>query len=132
MVMSALVFDTCFLIDLEREKKKGAGAAMRFLKQHAGAFPMISVVTAGEFMEGFDDVDVPACQAMLQCFQLLPSTRETARCYARITRHLRMNRQLIGVNDLWIAAAALEQDLPLVTRNVHEFARVPGLKLMGY
>jgi tRNA(fMet)-specific endonuclease VapC len=130
--MNAILFDTCFLIDLEREKKKGAGVAMGFLKEHASAIPMISAVTAGGFMEGFDDVNHPACQAMLQCFQVLPLTAETARCYAKVTRKLRLSRQLIGANDLWIAAVAMEHDLPLVTRNVHEFSRVSGLKLMGY
>lgn len=130
--MNSMLFDTCFLIDLEREKKKGAGAAMGFLKQHVAVIPLISAVTVGEFMEGFDDVDAPICQAMLQHFRIIPSTDATARCYARITRKLRLSRNLIGANDLWIAATAMEHDVLLVTRNVQEFSRVAGLKLMGY
>jgi predicted nucleic acid-binding protein len=132
MVMNSMLFDTCFLIDLEREKKKGVGAAMAFLKQHCAMIPLISAVTVGEFMEGFDDVESPACQAMLQHFQKVPSTEATARCYARITHKLRLIRNIMGANDLWIAATAIEHDVPLVTRNVQDFSRVAGLKLMGY
>ena len=130
--MKSMFFDTCFLIDLEREKKKGSGAATGFLKQHLAVIPMISAVTAGEFMEGFDDIGSPACQAMLQHFRIISCTEATARCYARITRKLRLNRDLIGANDLWIAAAALVYDVPLVTRNLQDFSRVAGLKLIGY
>ena len=39
---------------------------------------------------------------------------------------------LIGTNDLWIAATAVVFDLPLVSRNVVEFRRVPGLHVLSY
>jgi len=35
--------------------------------------------------------------------------------------------QLIGSNDLWIAAAGLADSMPIVTRNQDEFRRVPNL-----
>ncbi len=34
--------------------------------------------------------------------------------------------------DLLIATAALVEAAPLVTRNTRDFARVPGLELVGY
>ena len=34
--------------------------------------------------------------------------------------------------DLLIATAALRDDAPLVTRNVKDFSRVPGLRVLGY
>jgi predicted nucleic acid-binding protein len=34
--------------------------------------------------------------------------------------------------DLLIATAALIDDAPLVTRNVKDFSRVPGLRVVGY
>lgn len=39
---------------------------------------------------------------------------------------------LIGANDLWIAAVALEHSLPLVTDNVSHFGRIPDLQVLGY
>ncbi|NCY22580.1 VapC toxin family PIN domain ribonuclease, partial [bacterium] len=35
-------------------------------------------------------------------------------------------------NDLWIACTALVRGEALLTRNVEEMARVPGLRVMGY
>ena len=40
--------------------------------------------------------------------------------------------QVIGSNDLWIAAQAIRNDLVLVTANEREFERVPNLKLENW
>ncbi len=37
-----------------------------------------------------------------------------------------------GPHDLWIAATALQLDIPLVTRNTAQFARSEGIRLEGY
>lgn len=37
---------------------------------------------------------------------------------------------MIGPHDLWIAATALTHSLGVVTKNVAEFARVPGLRIV--
>lgn len=47
--------------------------------------------------------------------------------YARIRAVLERQGTPIGGNDLWIAAHALALGAVLVTDNVKEFARVPGL-----
>jgi predicted nucleic acid-binding protein len=39
---------------------------------------------------------------------------------------------LIGPNDLWIAACALANRLPVLTRNVSQFRRVDGLEVIDY
>jgi tRNA(fMet)-specific endonuclease VapC len=49
--------------------------------------------------------------------------------YGQIRAHLRRSGQLIGANDLMIAAIALAEDATLVTRNHDEFRRVVGLRL---
>ena len=50
-----------------------------------------------------------------------------ARQYGQLRAHLRSVGQPIGPNDLWIAAHALALDVPLITHNLAEFRRVPGL-----
>lgn len=130
--MSDLFFDTCFLIDLERELRRGSGKAHTFLGQHSAARPWISWTVVGEFAEGFDDIGNPACAAMLGRFEVLPTVEATAGQYARIASTLRRSNQLIGTNDLWIAAAALAAGLPLVTNNSAHFGRVAGLRVVGY
>lgn len=130
--MRRLLFDTCFLIDLEREMKRGAGRAQAFLHENQEAMACISWTVAGEFAEGFGDIREPACAAMLARFEILPMDEATAGQYALITAKLRREKQLIGTNDLWIAAAAVAHGLDLVTNNTAHFGRVPGLSVRGY
>jgi len=130
--MKHLMFDTCFLIDLEREMKRGPGKARTFLQENKEAVACISWTVVGEFAEGFPGIRDPACAAMLDRFNILPMDEATAGHYARITAKLRREKQLIGTNDLWIAAAALAHRLELVTNNTNHFARVTGLSLRSY
>lgn len=130
--MNDFLFDTCFLIDLEREMKRGTGRAHAFLHQHAAARACITWTIAGEFAEGFGDIADAACSAMLACFDALPMDENTAGQYARITRTLRSLNKLIGTNDLWIAAAALAHGMPLATNNAAHLSRVAGLSVVGY
>ena len=130
--MSDFLFDTCFLIDLERELRRGAGKARTFLQGNASARAYITWTIAGEFAEGFGDIRDPVCAAMLQRFEILAMDEATAGQYARITKVLRNQNQLIGTNDLWIAAAAWANALPLVTNNAGHFGRIAGLQLVGY
>lgn len=132
MGMRKLFFDTCFLIDLEREIKRGDGKARGFLRENADSIACISWTVAGEFAEGFGDIRNPACAAMLERFEILPMDEATADHYARITGKLRRENALIGTNDLWIAAAALAHGMELVTDNTALFGRVPGLAVRGY
>lgn len=130
--MSSYLFDTCFLIDLEREMRRGPAKAHHFLQQHASARPCLSWTVAGEFAESFGDIHHPACAAMLARFEILPMDQATAHHYAITTRHLRGKNQLIGANDHWIAAAALAHAMPLVTTNSAHFSRILGLLVVGY
>ena len=68
----------------------------------------------------------------MESFELLSVTRAVADIYADLARALRSKGKLIGSNDLWIAATALEREMALVTRNTAEFSRVPALKIKGY
>nr|WP_274708486.1 type II toxin-antitoxin system VapC family toxin [Corynebacterium meitnerae] len=52
--------------------------------------------------------------------------------YASIRVDLEQRGQLIGPNDLWIAAQARANNLTLVTANEREFARVPGLRVENW
>jgi tRNA(fMet)-specific endonuclease VapC len=60
-------------------------------------------------------------------YQSCPFDNSAAREYAAIRTHLLGIGQPIGPNDLMIAAIARSRGLTLVTNNLAEFARVPGL-----
>jgi tRNA(fMet)-specific endonuclease VapC len=61
-------------------------------------------------------------------FHSIPFDDLSADHYGRIRAELARAGQLIGPNDLLIAASALAHDLVLVTHNVDEFSRVAGLR----
>jgi tRNA(fMet)-specific endonuclease VapC len=130
--MESLIFDTTFLIDFQRERSGSLGGAHAFLEDHAEAVAYLPVTAYGEFAEGFPDRTNAAFLSVVESFELLPVTRAVADTYADVARVLRTKGKLIGSNDLWIAATALERELALVTRNTAEFSRVPGLKIKGY
>ena len=132
--MARLAFDSCFLIDLERERagRKTAFSALRFLRQNSAVELTISPVALGEFAVGFADQSNPALAAVLESFALLPSSPAVSLAYSRIYRHLAQDKLLIGSNDMWIAAYSIAAGIALVTSNTREFARIDGLTLLGY
>ncbi len=66
-------------------------------------------------------------EAVLAALVILPLAPPADAHYAAIRSELERVGRTIGHNDLLIAAHARALDLTLVTRNVREFERVPGL-----
>jgi len=129
-----LALDTSFLIDLQNEHRgRGAPAgAVTFLRAHASTELLLPAVALGEYLEGFDDPTGHAAQALVSPLRVLDLTADVARVYASVARELREVGRLIGTNDLWIACTARAAGVPIVTRNVEHFERVPGLEVVGY
>ena len=60
-------------------------------------------------------------------FRVLDFDARAAECYANARAHLAARGQPIGDRDLMIAAIALAKRLTVVTSNISEFSRVPGV-----
>jgi tRNA(fMet)-specific endonuclease VapC len=60
---------------------------------------------------------------------ILTMTNKTALLYAQIYTALRRAGRPIGVNDMWIAALAMEHGVPLLTLDA-DFKHVVGLELV--
>jgi tRNA(fMet)-specific endonuclease VapC len=69
---------------------------------------------------------VARIERTLSPYRSLPFDDAAARRYAEIRDVLETRGEVIGPNDLLIAAIALTHGLTLVTNN-REFSRVPGL-----
>jgi tRNA(fMet)-specific endonuclease VapC len=61
-----------------------------------------------------------------------PLSAKSAAAYGRLRSELESRGTPIGPFDLLIAAQALSLDLTLVTNNVREFQRVPGLQIENW
>ncbi|MFQ5741696.1 MAG: type II toxin-antitoxin system VapC family toxin [Acidobacteriota bacterium] len=128
-----MIFDTTFLIDLEREYSRDRpGGARAFLQLHQDTPLSISIITVYEFAEGFLPAQEQACRHALSRYNILQLTTEIAWKAGQISRQLRTSGQRLGDNDILIAATALRHRLPLVTKNLRHFERIPGLSLTAY
>jgi tRNA(fMet)-specific endonuclease VapC len=128
----ALILETTFLIDLEREHKRRPGPALAFLEAEPEARLYLPFIVAGELAAGLSMRDRARWQGFLAPFYVLPSTADVSWHYGRTFRHLHDTGTLIGANDIWIAATGLAYDMPVVTRNVDHYRRVPGLEIASY
>lgn len=68
----------------------------------------------------------------LQPFEVVPADADVARHYALLRAGLETRGEIIGPNDLWIAATALAWGATLVTGNTREFRRVPRLHVENW
>lgn len=64
--------------------------------------------------------------------RILPFSREAGEEYGAIRAHLEARGQMIGDRDCMNAAIARSHGLTIVTRNVAELGRVPGLKVENW
>jgi tRNA(fMet)-specific endonuclease VapC len=81
------------------------------------------------------DATTPRLMALAQLLrpmQILPFDSECAAMAAQLRATLEHLGTPIGPHDLLIAATALRHQATLVTRNVREFARVPGLQWVNW
>lgn len=109
---------------------------LTMFNQHAGRMAM-SVVTLAELYHGAEKSErVAQNLAVIEDFtsrlEVLPYTASAAQHYGAIRSSLEKAGQPIGVNDLHIAAHARSQGLVVVTNNLSEFERVPGLMVENW
>jgi len=126
-------FDTTFLIDYEREVRRNRpGPAHAFLVRHPNAPLYISIVSVGEFAEGFAPTQQQDCEMCLRHYTVLDLAGDIAWVAGQLSQQLRGSGLAIGENDVWIAATALHHHLPLVSNNAQHFQRVAGLEVVPY
>ena len=124
--------NTCIYI----RQKRPAKIRTRFDKLEAGEMGM-SVITYGELVYGALKHDqseraLSELNRLAELIPVLPLPTEAGDAYGTIRKKLAGSGQIIGPNDLWIAAHALVSDLTLVTNNEREFKRVKDLKFENW
>lgn len=97
----------------------------------------ISVIVYGELLYGAEkssnrDRDLGLLKELLADIAILPLPETAAQTYGAIRAQLAANGNIIGNNDLWIAAHAMAANLILVTNNEREFRRIDGLKVENW
>lgn len=134
MIESRYLLDTDTFVYIRRGRPEKARA--RFRRLQVGEAVM-SVITYGELIYGIAKKKVGPepllrLEELTQIVQVIPLMPETATVYGAIRAALSAKGEMIGGNDLWIAAHALASKLVLVTNNEREFRRVPDLKIENW
>ena len=128
-----LILDTNFIIVAEREAKRGVTATIdRFFASRGKENFYITFTVAGELACGESASPKRDWERLCRPYAILPWTNEVSWQYGEIYRALASKGQLIGNNDMWIAATALVHGMGVVTNHVAEFSRVPGLPVVAY
>jgi tRNA(fMet)-specific endonuclease VapC len=124
--------DTCSYI-----MKRSSRAVLRRLQAVPVTDVCISVITKSELLYGVEVSprpvqDATALKAFLPHVEVLDFSDGAATHYAQIRADLKKRGQMIGANDLFIAAHARNLGLRLVTNNTAGFGRVKGLALENW
>jgi len=130
--------DTSFLIDLLRERDRAEeGAATAKLDSVAEERLVVSQFVACELHAGAagsvnPDREHRRVEALLRAFGGADVVEAFPMAYGRLLAELRRRGETIGTMDLLIATAALVDGGDLLTRNVRDFEKVPGLTVVAY
>ncbi|NIA10662.1 MAG: tRNA(fMet)-specific endonuclease VapC [Nitrospiraceae bacterium] len=105
-------------------------------KQHQGQM-CISAITLGELVFGAErsqqvERNLTDIQGLAARLEVLPFDSRSAHHFGQIRAMLYSTGQPIGPYDMLIAGHARASGLILVTNNLKEFSRVPGLLLENW
>ena len=128
------LLDTNICIYIRRKKTEEVLRRFRALRPGEA---VLSVITFGELVYGAEKsaqrgaaLELLRELAQVLLVQGLPET--AAESYGAIRAELERQGEMIGNNDLWIAAHAKAAGLTLVTNNEREFRRVRGLRVQNW
>jgi len=126
-----LMLDTSICIDLIKDRPPSL--LERFASHVVGDLG-ISVITLAELEYGVSKSSRPtknrdALDQFVSPLEVAPFERPATAVYGRLRAALEKKGQSIGSLDLLIAAHAVSLEARLITHNVRELGRVPGLRI---
>ena len=127
-----LVVDTCIFIQAERQGNADYLETLedqrKRLYKCGDYFGITHWCSSGRYRCTTYAARSAFVEAIISEMPALDFTPEVARLHAELYLHLSKQGQLIGADDLIIAATTIVHDYTLWTYNHQEFERVPGLK----
>jgi len=112
---------------------KGHPLAEAYRPHVSGHTLAISFMTVAELFQGafraaWGARQIERLDLWIASYVVVPSSHAMSKRWGEV-RFVR-RAQPISAEDAWIAAAALEQDWPLVTHNARDFHGIPGLRII--
>jgi tRNA(fMet)-specific endonuclease VapC len=127
------LLDTNILSDLVRQPQGSIANRIAAAGEEAVC---TSIIVAAELRFGAAKSDsgklADRVDLILSAIEILPLETPADREYGTLRHYLARKGTPIGPNDMLIAAHALEAGLTVVTANIGEFSRVPGLNVENW
>jgi tRNA(fMet)-specific endonuclease VapC len=128
-----LIFDSSALIFLERNLQN----IERIISEREEEPYGISVITVSELLHGVHRADSEKrrlereafVEKVIELFPAYPFDLNAARIHAKIWANLAKKAVAIGAHDLMIGATCISLGFSVVTSDVRDFERIPGLKI---
>jgi tRNA(fMet)-specific endonuclease VapC len=128
-----IIFDTSLIIGIERSRKSLDALIAGREEEPFG----ISVITAAELLHGVERADTEErklrrqafVEKVIESFPVFPFDLMISRIYARIWAAVAQKGWTVGAHDLIIAATAIALDYTVVTANIRDFEKIPGIKM---
>lgn len=134
--MARFLLDANIISDLIRNAEGVVATRIARLPSQQRLSLCTSIVVAAELRFGAAKKNSPRLSRLVEeilgHIEALPFQPDADLHYARIRVKLESAGAPLGANDLFIAAHALASDCILVTDNLREFDRVPGLRVENW
>jgi len=128
-----LIFDSSVLIYLERNLQNIEKIISEREEEPYG----ISVITVSELLHGVHRADSEKrrlereafVERVIELFPAYPFDLNAARIYARIWANLVKKGIALGAHDLMIGSTAVSLGFSVITTDIRDFEKIPGLKI---
>jgi predicted nucleic acid-binding protein len=131
-----MIFDTSIWVGLATSQISGQAVAQATGDESV----YISAISLGELNFGVESCNDPAKRMLRMRFlrsyeqrPVLDVTARTGSAFGLLAAFMKQSGRSprTRVNDLWIAAQAMENDYALLTTNIKDFEGLPGLRVVG-
>ena len=107
------------------------GARLATFEELYLPLPALAELFAGAFRSARPEKNLQQIELFLEAVEVLLPDEKTSEIYGRVSAQLAQAGTPIPQNDIWIAAMAIQFDLPLASGDAH-FAHVTGLRLLRW
>ena len=126
--MTRYLVDTTAIIDLSKGREPAVSQIRRWVED--GDELAVCSIQVAEFCRGTRPADRGVWDEFFGSLTYLDISQSAARRAGIISYELDRRGRLLPLTDTLIAAAALEEDIPVVTNNVRHYEAIEGVRLV--
>ncbi len=124
-----ILVDTSVVIDHFRKKNKQKSLLYELAKDNK---LFLSAISKFEFLVGTKPSQISQTEKLIEGFFILSFNSNVAAVASDIAKKLKTKNKIIEFRDIFIAATAIANDIPLSTLNIKHFERIDDLELIGF